>query len=72
MPMGRKMALLDFSACHPDTCPEGACAAAAACPSKLLKQEKPYETPIPEPFACRACGECVRACPNRAVSIVTM
>lgn len=72
MPMGRKMALLDFSACNPDTCSEGKCAAAAACPSKLLKQEKAYETPIPEPFACRACGECVRACPNKAVSIVTM
>ena len=72
MPMGRKMALLDFGACHPDACPEGACAAAAACPSRLLKQEKPYETHIPEPFACRACGECVRACPNKAVSIVTM
>jgi translation initiation factor RLI1 len=72
MPMGRKMALLDYNACHPDACPDGLCPAAAACPSKLLKQEKPFEAPMPEPFACRACGECVRACPHKAVSIVTM
>lgn len=71
MQMGRKMALVDYGACRPDACDGGVCAAAAACPSRLLKQEKPHEPPMPEPFACRACGECVRACPVKAVRIVT-
>jgi translation initiation factor RLI1 len=72
MHMARKMALLDYGACHPETCPDGVCPAAAACPSKLLKQEQPFTAPMPEPSACRACGECVRACPLKAVRIVSM
>ena len=72
MHMARKMALLDYSKCRPGSCEGGICAAAAVCPSKLLKQEEPFAPPMPEPSACRACGECVRACPQQAMRIVTM
>jgi translation initiation factor RLI1 len=69
--MLRKMALLDFNKCQPGECAGGVCAAACACPSGLLKQETPFTIPQPEPFACRACGECVRACPQKAIRIIS-
>jgi translation initiation factor RLI1 len=70
--MLRKMALLDFNKCRPGACPGGVCAAAEVCPSRLLKQEAPYSMPETEPSACRACGECVRACPQKALQIISM
>jgi translation initiation factor RLI1 len=69
--MPKKMALLDFNKCTPDSCDGGICAAARACPSRLMKQEAPYTVPMPEPFACRACGDCVRACPQKAIRIIS-
>ncbi|HEX9896415.1 MAG TPA: hypothetical protein VGA85_01970 [Dehalococcoidales bacterium] len=39
--MPSKMALVDFNKCHPELCDKGICAAAEACPRKLMKQEKP-------------------------------
>ncbi len=71
MQMLRKMALLDFSKCRPEDCAGGVCAAAKVCSSRRLKQEQPYTAPLPEPSACRACGECVRACPRKAIKIVS-
>jgi ferredoxin len=35
-----------------------------------MQQEKPGEPPMTDPFACRACGDCMRACPNKAIKIV--
>jgi translation initiation factor RLI1 len=67
----RKMALLDFNRCRPESCEGGVCAAAQVCPSRLMKQEEPYTPPMPEPFACRACGDCARACPQKAITIVS-
>jgi translation initiation factor RLI1 len=69
--MLRKMALLDYGKCCPEKCAGGICAAALVCPSKLLRQEAPYYIPMPEPSSCRACGECVRACPQKAVQIIS-
>jgi len=71
MHLSRKMALLDFEKCRPELCDGGICAAAQACPSKLLQQEAPYAMPVPEPSACRACGECVRACSQKAIRIIS-
>ena len=70
--MRRKTALLDYTKCTPGECEGGVCVAALACPSKLLKQEKPYAMPMTEPSFCRACGECVRACPLKAIEIVSL
>lgn len=68
--MPGKMAMVDFNKCHPEECEEGICLAARACERKLLKQEKAYEAPMPDPSICRACGDCVRACPLGAIEIV--
>ena len=67
--MAGKMALVDYNKCTPGECEEGRCLAAAACERKLLVQESKYEAPMPNPSLCRGCGDCVRACPLKAVQI---
>ena len=64
---GKKMALVDYGRCKPEQCVT--CAAAAVCPHKLIKQEAGSETPMTDPSLCRGCGDCVRACPLKAVAI---
>ena len=68
--MPSKMALVDYSKCRPEECAGGVCAAAQACSRKLLKQEADYDVPMPDPSLCRGCGDCVRACSQKAVKIV--
>jgi len=71
--MPSKMALVDYKKCHPEKCDSGVCAAVLACSHKLLKQiEGPYEMPMTHPSLCQGCGDCVRACPLKAIEIVTM
>jgi NAD-dependent dihydropyrimidine dehydrogenase PreA subunit len=67
----RNMALVDFSRCRPERCEDGVCLAAKACRSHLLSQEQPGEAPMTDPTLCRACADCVRACPLKAIAIVT-
>ncbi len=67
--MPKKMALIDYEKCHPEHCDSGVCKAVFACPHKLLKQEAPYETPMPELSLCRGCAKCVIACPLKAVQL---
>ena len=70
--MARKMALIDFGSCHPEECDSGVCAAVAACSHKLLIQEAPYDIPMTDAAICQGCGDCVRACPLKAIKIVRM
>ncbi len=70
--MPSKVALVNFNKCRPETCESGICKAAQACRYKLLKQEKPSEVPEADPFICRGCGDCVRACPLKAIDIAQM
>jgi NAD-dependent dihydropyrimidine dehydrogenase PreA subunit len=70
--MPSKMALVDFNKCDPEFCAGGKCLAVKACPRKLLKQEKPSQPPMTDPMACRACADCVRACPKKAIKIITI
>ncbi len=70
--MPNKIALVIFDKCHPEKCDQGICTAALACPRKLLKQEAPYEIPMPDPSICQGCGDCVRACPLKAIRVVRM
>ena len=70
--MPGKMALVDYKKCHPEKCKDGICVAALACPHKLLKQESPYDIPMTDPSICRGCGDCVRACPGKAIEISRM
>ncbi len=69
--MRRKVALIAFDKCHPEKCDKGICVEALACPRKLMKQEAPYETPMPDPSLCKGCGDCARACPAKAIEITT-
>jgi translation initiation factor RLI1 len=71
MEMSKKMALVDYNLCHPEKCDRGICSAAEACPSHLLHQEEAYQPPMPEPFACRACGTCVNTCPQKAIRMIS-
>ena len=72
MHMSRKTALLDYNLCQPEKCDSGECSAARACALKLIRQEAPYTIPLTEPFYCRACGDCMRACPVKAIKISNM
>ncbi len=65
------MALVEFAKCHPEQCEGGLCAAVEACPRKLLKQETPNDIPMTDPMLCRGCGDCARACPAKAIKIIT-
>ena len=66
------MALVDFAKCHPEQCNAGICAAAEACPRKLLKQEHPGEIPMTNPALCQGCGDRARACPMKAIRMATV
>ncbi|MFC1994456.1 4Fe-4S binding protein [Chloroflexota bacterium] len=70
--MPSKFALVLYDKCQPQDCNNGVCTAAGACPRKLLRQEASYETPMTHQSLCRACGDCVRACPLNAVKLVNM
>jgi translation initiation factor RLI1 len=67
--MPTPMAFVDYSKCHPESCPDGFCKATEACRYKLLKQERPYETPMMDPSICRGCSQCARACPLKAIQV---
>lgn len=70
--MPGKMALVDFGKCDPANCEGEVCVAAKACPRKLLRQEAPGDPPMTDPSLCKACGDCVRACPAKAIKIVNI
>ena len=70
--MPAKMALIQFDKCLPEMCENGVCAAVEACQHKLLKQEEPYDVPMTNPSLCKGCGDCARACPAKAITVVQM
>lgn len=70
--MPAKVAMVVYDRCRPAECNQGSCKAASACTRKLLKQESAYEPPMSHPSLCKACGDCVRACPSQAIRIVTV
>lgn len=68
--MPGKLAAIDFNKCNPEKCYRGICVAVKACPRKLLQQEAAYEIPMPDPSLCQGCGDCVRACPLKAIQLL--
>jgi len=67
--MPAKKALVNYNKCRPEDCDCGICVAVLACPRKLLSQEAPYEIPMTDPSPCKGCGDCVVACPQKAIEI---
>ncbi|MFC2033848.1 4Fe-4S binding protein [Chloroflexota bacterium] len=67
--MPGKIALIDFNKCRPEECEKGICKATKACNHKLLMQDTAYEIPMTDPSICRGCGDCLRACPLKAIQI---
>jgi len=68
--MSGNIALIDYKKCRPELCDSGSCAAALACPRKLLKQEAGYEVPMPPDVSvCQGCAKCVVACPAKAIQV---
>lgn len=70
--MAGKAALLTFDRCDPCRCAGGKCAAMPACKHRLIKQEKAGEIPMFSPASCSGCGDCLRACPQKAIQIVRL
>ena len=68
--MPKQMAVVDYGQCQPEKCDNGICLAVLASPSKILKQEAPYEMPDPSPAMCVGCGLCVQACPLKAIRLM--
>jgi len=68
--MPRRIVTVHYDRCNPGTCDGGVCAAALACPRKLLVQEEAYQIPLPTPASCPDCAKCVLACPRKAIELV--
>ena len=67
--MAKPVATIIWDKCDPSEHEEGLCIAAAACPQRVLKQEAPFEPPMPLGL-CRGCGTCVAACPRKAIKLM--
>lgn len=67
--MPKKIAVIDYQKCKPESCQDGICLAVSACQKRTLKQEAPYEQPEP-PIICVGCGTCVQACDQAAIILL--
>jgi len=68
----KTFALVNYEICNPLKCsPErGICAAARACPHKVLKQiDGLFEQPMVFQDMCMGCWDCIEACPLDAIEI---
>ena len=61
---------VDYEKYHPERCDKGVCAAVLECPTKLWRQERPYDLPYPISGFCQDCGTCVESCPLEAIKML--
>ncbi len=69
-----KWASIDLTLCDPKICDQqcGICQASLACTHKILIQDDPYDEPmLISVRMCVGCGDCVTACPLRAIKILS-
>jgi translation initiation factor RLI1 len=66
--MAKAVAVIVWDRCQPQEHEGGVCLALAACPRRVLIQEKPGEPPYPV-GPCKGCGTCVTACPFEAIKL---
>jgi len=72
MGLGGKYAVIDYEACEPEYCDplQGICKAIQACSHELLIQEEAGDPPmLYSTRMCVGCGDCVRACSLKVISI---
>ena len=67
--MPKRIAIIDYGKCRPQSCSVDRCQALLACPrpDEILVQEVPGDYPYVMQDLCRGCGDCARACPLEAV-----
>ena len=61
---------VDYDKCHPERCDKGVCVAVLGCPTKLWRQEEPYDLPYPIPGFCQDCAICVESCSLEAIKML--
>lgn len=65
--MPRKVVLLNYQVCDPESCPDGVCSAAQACCRQVLKQPAPHQLPELQPGMCLGCADCLPLCSRKAL-----
>ncbi len=66
----KPIVIVKYVTCKPELCdPEhGICPALKACTYTILEQEEAFDTPVIfHSDMCRGCGDCVAACPMKAI-----
>lgn len=67
--MAKLQALVDYSICRPELCEDGICPAVLHCEKKILIQDAPFDAPYRLSEICTGCGDCVTACPCKAIRL---
>jgi Fe-S-cluster-containing hydrogenase component 2 len=69
--MPKPKAVIDYQECFPENCSEGICQAAFACERRVIWQEEAHQPPIIFSEKCLSCRDCLVACPQQAIRIVS-
>lgn len=61
---------IDYKKCNPRHCSGGICSAGMVCPHRAFYQETPYDFPMTDAGICAGCGDCIAACPLKAIRML--
>ncbi|PWH17549.1 MAG: hypothetical protein DDG59_08005 [Anaerolineae bacterium] len=68
--MPKRMVVLNYHQCDPQSCENGVCRAALICKRKVLRQDQPYELPELNSELCLGCAVCTTACSLNALQVL--